>query len=166
MLFLFSFSFCAVISPILHCLISCYYDFFIIRCNVTSCVFLSYFDPHFLRSFKVNKEIDVYSFGITVLQLMFGKRKVSEVHSLWGDDQKPPTLDVLLQNLDPKAGEWNYEYAAYVLELCLRCKAIDPSERPKLKEVVGCLSKIPNDANKVSLHIHPSLFCTEFLNTF
>ncbi|KAI3436919.1 uncharacterized protein J3R85_005961 [Psidium guajava] len=76
--------------------------------------------------------LDVYSFGLITLLLLFGKSALYLKETM----QDSFFLENLVGILDPTAGHWPFEQARELAHLALRCCNINPSNQPELKSEV------------------------------
>ncbi|XP_042486333.1 L-type lectin-domain containing receptor kinase IV.2-like [Macadamia integrifolia] len=104
-----------------------------------------YLAPEFAKTGKANPSVDVFAFGVFLLEVACGRRpidvKASEeclelvdwVISSWN-------RGMILETVDPKL-ELNYkvEEMELVLKLGLLCSQSDPTARPSMREVVRYL---------------------------
>lgn len=102
---------------------------------------------------KVTTKVDVFSFGIIMMELVTKKRPTG----LTAEDGSPITLSQLVQEiltrgihhvheiLDPDLKSSNskkHDVLEEFLQLALFCTSADPSNRPEMKEVLSHLLKI------------------------
>ncbi|GMH00512.1 hypothetical protein Nepgr_002351 [Nepenthes gracilis] len=96
-----------------------------------------YIDPEFLETEVVTLKLDVFSFGIILLQLLTGK-PVFEIR-----EEVQHALDEGDFNslLDSSAGQWPFVQAEQLARLALRCCDVNPSNRPDLESDVWMVLK-------------------------
>lgn len=102
---------------------------------------------------KVTTKVDVFSFGIIVMELLTKRRPTG----LTAEDGSPITLSQLVQQalqhgisglhqiLDPQLTSYTskkQEVLEGLLHLALSCSSPDPDNRPDMEEVLSSLSKI------------------------
>ncbi|XP_064940292.1 probably inactive leucine-rich repeat receptor-like protein kinase At5g06940 isoform X1 [Musa acuminata AAA Group] len=118
-----------------------------------------YMPPEYGCSKKPTEQMDIYSFGVVLLELVTGRpAEQPEVRE---------SLDVVkfvrrkvnmtngaLQVLDPKISSSAQQEMLEVLELALRCTSILPEKRPAIVEVVRSLQSLEPIA-------HPPMFSSE-----
>ncbi|XP_042486336.1 L-type lectin-domain containing receptor kinase IV.2-like [Macadamia integrifolia] len=104
-----------------------------------------YLAPEFARTGKVNPSVDVFAFGVLLLEVACGRRPIEAqaseeclelvecVISSWNSG-------AILEAVDPKL-EMNYEVEEMekVLKLGLLCSQSDPTARPCMRQVVRYL---------------------------
>ncbi|KAH9624417.1 hypothetical protein KSS87_003436 [Heliosperma pusillum] len=88
-----------------------------------------YMDPEFLITGEVNPAMDIYSFGMILLELLTGKPAATVTDEL----QVTPDENNLSSLLDASAGDWPFVQANQLAMLALRCRAENASERPDLE---------------------------------
>ncbi|KAI3915353.1 hypothetical protein MKX01_035612 [Papaver californicum] len=101
-----------------------------------------YIAPEYGRTLKVNEKVDVYSFGVILLELVTGREanKGDEDRSLaeWAADRfLKASVDVLLDE-EVKEG-CNLEEMTSVFKLGLMCTSALPSSRPSMSEALQYL---------------------------
>mmetsp|Transcript_12582 Transcript_12582/g.15171 ORF Transcript_12582/g.15171 Transcript_12582/m.15171 type:complete len:431 (-) Transcript_12582:216-1508(-) len=99
---------------------------------------LGYIDPMYLSSGKFRPSSDVYSLGITILQLLTGW------HSPKGlVDQVDMAMEsrALAEIVDKKAGDWPQHVIHEVVDLAMKCIERRPNDRADLKTAVIPLLK-------------------------
>ena len=97
---------------------------------------------------KATEQIDTYSFGVVLLELLTG-RPAEETES--GED----SLDVVkwvrrkinisngaFQVLDPKISNSSQQEMLAALDIALRCTSVVPEKRPQMPEVVRALQSL------------------------
>ncbi|EXC29895.1 Wall-associated receptor kinase-like 2 [Morus notabilis] len=99
-----------------------------------------YMDPEYFRSSKFTDKSDVYSYGVTLVELLTGenpfsfakdeaKNLVTTFISLTGENQ-------LFQIIDPRvASEARKEDIRAIAELATRCLKLNGKKRPTMREV-------------------------------
>lgn len=100
-----------------------------------------YIDPTYAGSSVVTPESDVYSLGITMLQLVLGEARPGVIDDLLSRcGKREPCRDIdnavslFLPLIDKECGVWEENQAKEVLTLALRCVEQYPQFRPNLKE--------------------------------
>nr|ASM47299.1 lysm-containing receptor kinase 18 [Trema orientale] len=122
-----------------------------------------YVAPEYFANGVATPKIDVYAFGVVVLELMSGKNAVigkdiengrqvllsgTIVEIMEGDDHNPETeLDLFI---DPRLKEDHryMEFAIRVAKLSVACLKLEPEARPGMGEVISTLAKIQADLQK------------------
>ncbi|XP_062148733.1 receptor-like protein kinase HSL1 [Alnus glutinosa] len=102
-----------------------------------------YMAPEYARTRRVNEKIDVYSFGVILLELATGRKAcdgdehISLAEWAWRQFQEGgPIVDAL----DEEVKELCYlDEMCYVFELGIICTVTLPSTRPSMKEVLKVL---------------------------
>ncbi|KAI3464879.1 hypothetical protein Pfo_021542 [Paulownia fortunei] len=125
---------------------------------------LGYVAPEATLTGQPTKEVDVYSFGIVVLEILTGKKPVmftqDEDIVKWVKrqlqrGQVSELLEPGLLELDPESSEW--EEFLLGVKVGLLCTMPDPLERPSMTDVVfmleGCRlgPEIPSSADPTTL---------------
>ncbi|XP_030467718.1 lysM domain receptor-like kinase 4 [Syzygium oleosum] len=110
-----------------------------------------YMAPEYLENGLISVNLDVYAFGVLLLEMMTGK----EVISLCGGENMQ-AYDVvslvltedggherLMQLIDPSMREmYPLDLAIYVIRIIESCLKKNPSDRPAMDEIVQSLSKV------------------------
>ncbi|KAG6428998.1 hypothetical protein SASPL_107037 [Salvia splendens] len=114
--------------------------------SATSC----YFAPEYGLTKKATEQIDTYSFGVVLLELLTGRLAVEM-------EPEDPTLDVVkwvrrkinitngsLKVLDPNISRssQHLQQMLEALEIGLRCTCVMPEKRPSMAEVVKALQSL------------------------
>ncbi|XP_072026490.1 uncharacterized protein [Amphiura filiformis] len=117
---------------------------------------MPYLPKDFLSSFKLSVKVDVYSFGIVLMEILTGEKAADEkrepktkwlshivlelVDCLKNDkDFERKLVDELCDNICP---DWPWDLAWQMLELALDCVEVIPQKRPVMQEVVTRLKEI------------------------
>ena len=98
-------------------------------------------------SLKVDEKIDIYSYGVVLLELLTGKRPLEPEFGECMDivgwirrkiDKKSPH-----EALDPSVGNCKYvqEEMLLVLKIALLCTAKFPKDRPSMRDVIMMLEE-------------------------
>lgn len=102
-------------------------------------------DTYFLTSGEISTKLDVFSFGVVILQLLTGRSAVNLVREMQSavDGRNTTYLTTLL---DPLAGEWPLPVATELARLGLNCCNMEQNTRPDLgSEVWNILETIRNN---------------------
>ncbi|KAG8384509.1 hypothetical protein BUALT_Bualt04G0125300 [Buddleja alternifolia] len=129
--------------------------------NLNSTSFIGekgYKDPEYIQSDEVTPKVDVYAFGVVLLELITGKDAVlmrdgeevflSEIviSSMDGKDEINDLIDPRLQVKHPLGYIIDRsELALRFLKLSVACLAREPAKRPHMANVVSSLMKIQAD---------------------
>lgn len=116
-----------------------------------------YVDPEYRNNRHVNSSVDVYSFGIVLLQILSGQRVINM------DMKKPMTINKMAnfrtrggnitEFADPKLrGNFPDEAFELVLKLALSCTGLN-EQRPSMEQVVARLEK----ALDISVVVNPAV---------
>ncbi|KAL9681723.1 hypothetical protein QQ045_013511 [Rhodiola kirilowii] len=114
-----------------------------------------YMSPEYLENGLISTKLDVYAFGILLLEILTGK----EIDALYTKERKALTdilkpllheenkVESLKDFIDPALGDdYPLELAMLVAHLIDRCAKHNPSSRPGMDEVVTSLSRILNSS--------------------
>ncbi|XP_042481356.1 L-type lectin-domain containing receptor kinase IV.1-like [Macadamia integrifolia] len=106
---------------------------------------LGYLAPELCRNGKANPSVDVFAFGVFLLEVACGRRPIDPraseecvvlvnwVLSLW-------SKGLILDTVDPKLGmDYTVQEMEVVLKLGLLCSHSDPTARPHMRQVVSYL---------------------------
>ncbi|KAJ0039885.1 hypothetical protein Pint_28202 [Pistacia integerrima] len=107
--------------------------------------------PEYLENGLVSTKLDVYAFGVLMLEILTGK----EATALYGEENMhlSDTLNIVLNNedgqeslghfIDPSMqGNYPLELAIFVIRLADSCLKKNPAHRPAMDEIVQSLSRI------------------------
>ncbi|KAK9726440.1 hypothetical protein RND81_05G215400 [Saponaria officinalis] len=108
-----------------------------------------YIAPEYGYSLKVDEKIDIYSFGVVLLELITGKRPLDKEYAESGDvveyirtkaKNNRPLEEVLDDSL---AGNSKHvqEEMLLVLRIALLCTAKQPKDRPSMRDVITMLGE-------------------------
>lgn len=114
-----------------------------------------YMAPEYLENGIVSTKLDVYAFGVLMLEIITGK----EVGFILSEDNEN-LLDVLSgilgeesgdeklkEIMDPSLqGNYPFELAMFVIEIIENCLSKDPANRPAMDEIVPVLSRTLNSS--------------------
>uniref|UniRef100_A0A803M2J2 RING-type E3 ubiquitin transferase n=1 Tax=Chenopodium quinoa TaxID=63459 RepID=A0A803M2J2_CHEQI len=92
----------------------------------------SYTDPEYIMTGVATPAMDVYSFGLILLELLTGKPAFGITYEL-EDALDENSFDTLL---DSSAGDWPFVQAEQLARLALRCCEENASDRPDLESDV------------------------------
>ncbi|KAL0450248.1 UNVERIFIED_CONTAM: LysM domain receptor-like kinase [Sesamum latifolium] len=122
-----------------------------------------YMAPEYIQKGNVTPKVDVYAFGIVLLELITGREAV-----FWCDDQEVLLSEIVIPGIDGTdiGAEVNdlidsrlkvknrlgyiidhTELALRLLKLSVACLAREPTNRLSMAEVVSALMKIQQDVN-------------------
>ncbi|KAG8377719.1 hypothetical protein BUALT_Bualt08G0062000 [Buddleja alternifolia] len=117
-----------------------------------------YVGPEYLDPGPITPEVDVFAFGVVLLELITGKCPVivqaGAERLLWmtvGEVMESENAETeIVQFIEPCLGQnGGIEYAIQVVKLSLKCLARDPGDRPNMVEVVSILLKLQSYIHKV-----------------
>ncbi|KAF7124910.1 hypothetical protein RHSIM_Rhsim12G0121300 [Rhododendron simsii] len=120
---------------------------------------LGYVDPEYRNNHHVHSSVDVYSFGIVLLQILSGQRVINM------DTNEPMTISKMANFLtrggnitefaDPKLkGDFPDEAFERVMKLALSCTGLK-QERPSMEQVVARLEKAIDISVAFSVELNP-----------
>ncbi|XP_024930440.3 putative receptor protein kinase ZmPK1 [Ziziphus jujuba] len=121
-----------------------------------------YMAPEWVSNRPITSKVDVYSYGIVVLEMLTGKNPTTKFRELnatgetehgklvtWVRDKvnEAPEMETRLEKVvDASArGEYNVEKMKILLEVALKCVEEDKDERPDMSQVVKTLLPHEND---------------------
>lgn len=116
---------------------------------------------------KATEELDIYSYGVVLMELVTGKQAEEAVSTESVDivkwvRRRVNITDGVHQVLDPKISHSNQQEMIGALEIALRCTSVVPEKRPSMAEVVRALQSLdsrsgvanmedPNEENSVPI---------------
>ncbi|KAL5859985.1 hypothetical protein ACOSQ4_001281 [Xanthoceras sorbifolium] len=107
-----------------------------------------YIAPEYGYTLKVNEKIDIYSFGVVLLELLTGKRPLDpefgeSVDIVEWIRRKISENRSLEEALDPNVGNCKHvqEEMLLVLRIALLCTAKLPKDRPSMRDVITMLGE-------------------------
>ncbi|CAI8588753.1 unnamed protein product [Vicia faba] len=107
-----------------------------------------YMAPEYLENGIVSAKLDVYAFGVLMLEIITGK----EVAAILTEDNEN-LIDFLSGNEKVKElmdsslrGNYPFELAMFVVEIIESCLKKDPGNRPAMNEIVSALSRTLNSS--------------------
>ncbi|XWS25714.1 hypothetical protein CRYUN_Cryun27aG0091300 [Craigia yunnanensis] len=118
---------------------------------------IGYMAPEYVETGQVTSKIDVYAFGVLLLELITGKDAIitqdrrevllsETVLSIMEKENAEAELDSLI---DPRLRCDNRtEFALQMAQLSVACLTEEPTKRTRMEEVVSVLSKIRADVFK------------------
>ncbi|WCJ27485.1 Protein kinase superfamily protein [Euphorbia peplus] len=121
---------------------------------------LGYLAPEYIHQNAVSTSIDIYAFGVVLLEVLSGKTAITRPDekregSIWLSEQIKTTL--LLENADQELRDWmdnalgqNYSFdsAVTLANIAKSCVDEDPSLRPNAGEVVEKLSRLVAESSE------------------
>ena len=110
-----------------------------------------YMAPEYLENGLVSTKLDVYAFGVLMLEMLTGK----DVADVYAEGNIANLFDVLSAVLDEEGehlrlsefmdpslkGNYPMELAVFVARMIETCIKKDPASRPDMHEIVSSLSK-------------------------
>ncbi|CAA2983967.1 lysM domain receptor-like kinase 4 [Olea europaea subsp. europaea] len=116
-----------------------------------------YMAPEYLETDPITPKVDVFAFGMVLLELITGKYAVEHdstkklistaIASIMKEENAETELS---QFIEPGLGEnGGMEHAVQVVKLSLSCMARDPADRPDMSEVASSLLKIQLNLKKL-----------------
>ncbi|XP_077355515.1 interleukin-1 receptor-associated kinase 3 [Festucalex cinctus] len=122
-----------------------------------------YLPEEYLRNGKLSVTLDVFSFGMVVMETVTGRKVVEEVPKrtllrdlLTSEAEDSGNVDSCLRFLDASAGRWPTSLARSLLDLSLQCVASHHC-RPSMENVLQTLSHVLPPPNFHSLERPHSL---------
>ncbi|XLU58583.1 hypothetical protein S245_053231 [Arachis hypogaea] len=117
-----------------------------------------YIAPEYAQTTRVNEKIDVYSFGVILLELTTGREAnqgEDEYLSLAGWASQLVALGSNIEDvLDEDVKEpSNLEEMCSIFELGVKCTAPSPASRPSMKEVLKTLQSFSGPFAKVEKNV-------------
>ncbi|KAL8235956.1 hypothetical protein R6Q59_017037 [Mikania micrantha] len=114
---------------------------------------IGYLAPEFAYMKKVTTKVDVYSFGIVMMELITRKRPTGLTEDEGTQFTLPQLIDQALSNginelieiIDPDLAydfSKNHGVVEQILQLALCCTRMDPNNRPDMNEISVSLTKI------------------------
>lgn len=103
---------------------------------------LGYVAPEYAENGMVSVRTDVYAFGITLIQLISGRKAVTEDHHQSLRQWVEPLVETLALHdmIDPRLGDSYDPYELYrMAKTAYLCVKVDPDKRPSMGEVVQLL---------------------------
>ncbi|KAF8028736.1 hypothetical protein BT93_E1402 [Corymbia citriodora subsp. variegata] len=110
-----------------------------------------YMAPEYLENGLISVNLDVYAFGILLLEMMTGKEVISlcEGENMQAYDvvslmfTEDGGHERLMQLIDPSMGEtYPLDLAIYIIRIIESCLKKNPLDRPAMDEIVQSLSKV------------------------
>lgn len=110
---------------------------------------LGYLPEEYIRDGKLSFSLDVYSFGMVIMETLTGRKVIEDVPKqtllrdvLVSEVEDSGGVDSCLQFLDAKAGQMPTAMALSLLRLAFDCTAIRPRSRPSMENVLVVLSQL------------------------
>ncbi|KAL6996298.1 hypothetical protein U1Q18_006431 [Sarracenia purpurea var. burkii] len=91
-----------------------------------------YIDPEYQQTGMLGVKSDIYSFGITLLQILTAKPPIGLLHHVGRAIKSGKFLEIL----DPTVTDWPFEEALSFAKLALQCCELRRKDRPDLGSVV------------------------------
>ncbi|KAF7693939.1 interleukin-1 receptor-associated kinase 3 [Silurus meridionalis] len=110
---------------------------------------LAYLPEEYIRDGKLSVKLDIYSFGMVILETCTGKKVMQETPKqallrdlLSLEAEEKGCVDACLCFLDSRAGEWSTAAALCLLRLGLECTSTKARARPSMDNVLEKLSEL------------------------
>ncbi|XP_070784858.1 interleukin-1 receptor-associated kinase 3 isoform X1 [Enoplosus armatus] len=110
---------------------------------------LGYLPEEYIRDGKLSFSLDVYSFGMVIMETLTGRKVVKDTPKqtqlrdlLVAEVEDSGGVDSCLQFLDAGAGRWPTAVALSLLGLSLDCTACRHRSRPSMESALLALSKL------------------------
>ncbi|XP_058482030.1 interleukin-1 receptor-associated kinase 3 [Solea solea] len=111
---------------------------------------LGYLPEEYIRDGKLSSSLDVYSFGMLILEAITGRKVIEDGPrpTLLRDvfvtvvEESGGGLDSCLQFLDRTAGQWPTSMALKLLDLAMNCIVSRHRQRPNMENVLLALSEL------------------------
>ncbi|XP_028787257.1 probably inactive leucine-rich repeat receptor-like protein kinase At5g06940 [Neltuma alba] len=121
--------------------------------------------PEYGYSKKPTEELDIYSYGVLLLELVTGKQAEQTISTESLDivkwvRRRVNITDGMHQVLDPKISHSSQREMIGALEIALRCTSVVPEKRPSMVEVVRALQFLESQtiaANSQDSNEEPSI---------
>ncbi|CAI0435369.1 unnamed protein product [Linum tenue] len=116
-----------------------------------------YMAPEYVETGEITPKIDVYAFGVVLLELITGKEAVLVVGNgketllsttMVSLAEKGGLEEALASYIDPSMRETGVDVVLPLLRLSLACLRREPEARPSMEEVVSSLVKILTDLRR------------------
>lgn len=112
--------------------------------NVERMGTIAYMPPEFIGRHVISHKFDIYSLGVTIIELMTGSRPGSA--DVYSNKFVEPVLEKWRERLQKTANstsvERRYQQVSKCLEIALRCVEHDRHERPSIGEIVNRLNEV------------------------
>ncbi|KAK6281537.1 hypothetical protein POUND7_015362 [Theobroma cacao] len=118
------------------------------------CICRGYMAPEYVVCGKLSEKVDVYSFGVLVIEVICGKRNkfsedsVSILHMVWNHYE----VDKLCEAVDPIIEDNFLKEASRLLKIGLLCVQAYAEMRPSMSTVVQMLT---DDAHEIPQPTQP-----------
>lgn len=110
---------------------------------------LGYLSEEHIRDGKLSFSLDVYSFGMVIMETVTGRKVTEDVPKqtalrdlLEAEVEDSGGVDSCMQFLDESAGRWSPAVALDLLRLALDCAARRRRNRPSMENVLPALSRL------------------------
>lgn len=113
-------------------------------------------------SWKATEEMDVYGFGVVLLELVTGRQSEQQAEPAESLDivtwvrRKVNIANGAYQVLDPKISDSSHEQMLGALEIALRCTSVMPEKRPPMFEVMRALQSLDSRASLPCIELSTS----------